>query len=409
MKPGLIVKMIKQTPKVTIVKAQDGTRYRLSTYWFKKGVKEHLFNMSDIKRTLQLAAKTGNPPCLPCEQKREARFPPIPTPSPKPRRVHQPSPAVSTKSQPISSSHWQNFLNSSFEKIGIKHHCPSAQATFIDITNPKEALHASIKGSHIVHGASVPKLAILLAVMKQAEDGEIEVDRETAKGRKNLKTLRMMIRRSNNRSTGAAQRLLVDPSGKDRRGKEATAVVAREYGLQDISAGDGYSNGTSYRYQVWVDKHDQTKRVPFTTTKKMRRCCRLISGKGQAASTDAIASFYQALAHNQLPNNQLMKSILSEQKFPERHFNDRFYSFINKVNRTERPKVKAYRKSGSLPRRILNDSIMVEVPNCYDKMGNQCKFVAVLFTDGCYKTARNKAYHHQLIKRFYNEIKRRYQ
>jgi hypothetical protein len=302
----------------------------------------------------------------------------------------------------------QTLLNKQFKKIGLKS-CSRASATFIDATNPNQPIYADISGEKILHGASVPKLAILAALMHQSREGDVNLDDKTKIGRKNLQTLLLMIRRSNNKKTGESQRLLKDSD----KGKKATRELSQYYGLEKISAGDGFGNGNTGRYAIYVKKKDST--VVCTRSEIKKKLCRYISGKGQTASSNAVANLYLKMAQGIFPNSSLMKDILSQKNIhlpgkPNlKHFNDRFYRFINDHNRKNKDKLVAYRKSGSLPGRIYNDSIMVEVPNCFDKKGNSCRFIAVLMTEGCYKKARNgKSYHYKLLQSFYEYILKTY-
>lgn len=201
-----------------------------------------------------------------------------------------------------------------------------------DINNPKLA-HAN--GHTSFYAASLPKLAILLAVYEEAHLGTIKLTPEIDTALVN------MIRHSSNQDATYLYNLV----GAERI---AEILQSERYRFYDKEAGGGLWVGKPYGKQgAW-------KRDPLTNF-------------SHAANGVQVARFYYMLQRNELTDPDyclLMKDILSDSAI-----NHKFVKGLN----SENPTASVYRKSGTW-RNYHSDSAIVESANGH-------KYVAVALSD----------------------------
>jgi len=192
--------------------------------------------------------------------------------------------------------------------------------TLADITDPTEPRVAAINGDQMMYAASLPKIAILYAAIKDIEAGRLELDDDL------YHQLSDMIRVSSNvEATRVLERV-----GTRRINR---MLEAEPYRLYDPLVGGG----------LWVGKA-YAKGVAYE-----RDPLHAISHGATAMQT---ARFYYLLETGQLTTPELTriaKSILADPGI--RH------KFVKGL--AERPDARLYRKSGSW-RRWHADSVLVE-------------------------------------------------
>ncbi len=180
----------------------------------------------------------------------------------------------------------------------------------VDITDPTAPLYSAINGENTMYAASMPKIAILLAVFQHIHDEKIE---DTPALREDLNA---MIRVSSN---GAATRMIEAVGGLN----EVNAVLTDpRYSLYDQTHGGG----------LWVGKR---------YAKKGPRIGDPINGISHAASTMQVARFYYLLATGRLVSPEASRDMLEIMSDPG--INHKFVASLNgSVDGSD-----IYRKSGS--------------------------------------------------------------
>ncbi|MBU3010089.1 class A beta-lactamase-related serine hydrolase [Polaribacter vadi] len=194
----------------------------------------------------------------------------------------------------------------------------------VDLNDSTSFKYAGINDNFMMYAASLPKIAILLAVMDAIDKGELEYTTELKND------LRLMISKSNNRAS---------TRNIDRVGYKKIEEVLRapKHKLYDEEVGGG----------LWVGKRYASagKRYPDP-----------IKGLSHAATTRQVCSFYYQLALGNLISTERSKEMLEIMKTPELH-----HKFVNTLDRIA-PKADVYRKSGSW-RNYHSDSALVWGPN----------------------------------------------
>jgi len=193
--------------------------------------------------------------------------------------------------------------------------------TLVDITDVGRPIMAHINGSSSYYAASLPKLAILLAVYEEVYLGNLELSDSIRD------SLGKMIRNSSN---SEATRLyeLVGPA------RIEEILRSDRYRFYDEDTGGGLWVGKPYA------KHDTWKRDP-------------LENLSHSASGLQVARFYFMLERGELAEPQYceeMKSILSGSSI-----NHKFVKGLN----AHRPTAEIYRKSGTW-RNYHSDSALVE-------------------------------------------------
>jgi beta-lactamase class A len=190
----------------------------------------------------------------------------------------------------------------------------------VDLADPQVPRFAQVNGATMMYAASLPKIAILLAVYQGFEDGTLK---ETPQVRADLIE---MIRRSDN----AAANRLVARIGLRRL---EAVILAPRYRFYDFHRGGGLWMGSAYG--PGGEEHPEP-----------------LGDLLHAASVTQVCRFYYLLAYGRLINRQRSRQMLKILAFPDLH--DKFVSVLE-------PKVppwRMYRKSGDY-RLWQSDSILV--------------------------------------------------
>lgn len=190
----------------------------------------------------------------------------------------------------------------------------------VDLSNPAKPRFAEVNGNHMMYAASLPKIAVLLAVEQALEDGTMTMSDEID----DLMT--RMIAVSNNACTTE----LIDMVGFD---KIASVLQDDRYNLYDEDKGGG----------LWVGK-----RYGRGGGKKPDP----IKGLSHAATATQVCRFYYMLAYGQLISCDRSTAMLCYLKDPKLH-----HKFVNVLNQVC-PDADVYRKSGSW-RTYHSDSVLV--------------------------------------------------
>ena len=207
--------------------------------------------------------------------------------------------------------------------------------TLIDITDIDDPKLAHANGRTSFYAASLPKLAILLAVYEEAHLDKLELTPEINAALVN------MIRHSSNRDATYLYNLV----GAERI---AEILQSERYRLYDEKAGGGLWVGKPYGKQgAW-------KRDPLTNF-------------SHAATGVQVARFYYMLQRNELTDPTycpLIKEILSDSAIE--------HKFVKGL-KAENPTAEIFRKSGTW-RNYHSDSAIVESENGH-------KYIAVALSD----------------------------
>jgi len=150
-----------------------------------------------------------------------------------------------------------------------------------DITNPKRPRVAAINGDVTFYAASLPKIAVMLAVFEKAELGTLEIDEETRR-----QLYRMIRISSNSDSTALMQKA----------GKQYIAEVLRSprYRLYDESRGGGLWAGKDYASGgLW--RRDPMHKLSHAATAMQAVRFFYLLARGRLVSTDASLEMKQIL------------------------------------------------------------------------------------------------------------------
>ncbi len=207
---------------------------------------------------------------------------------------------------------WSKLINEKKLAIGV-----------VDLSSPTNVKFARINGNHMMYAASLPKIAVLLAMEDALEKGEV-IENDEIKS-----DLRLMMSRSNNQSTTR----LIDILGFE---KIASVLQDPHYDLYDKELGGG----------IWVGKR---------YAKTGRRVPDPLKGISHAATATQACRFYYMLAYGKLINYERSREMLEYMSDPELH-----HKFVNTLDRVA-PKARVYRKSGSW-KQFHSDSVLVWGP-----------------------------------------------
>lgn len=217
----------------------------------------------------------------------------------------------------------QQLLDQSLEELNLSQILEKNRlsVTLVDITDIDQPTMANVNGANSYYAASIPKLAILLAVYEEAHQGNLTLDESVRQSLKN------MIQKSSNRDATKLYEL-VGPA------RIAEILRSDRYRLYDEKTGGGLWVGKPYAKQnVW-------KRDP-------------LSNLSHGASGIQVARFYYMLERGELVHPQYrdeMKSILADSSI-----NHKFM----KGMKDHRPTAKVFRKSGTW-RDYHSDSALIE-------------------------------------------------
>jgi beta-lactamase class A len=193
--------------------------------------------------------------------------------------------------------------------------------TLVDITDIESPKLAHINGSDTLYAASLPKLAILLAVFEEVHLGNLQMTPAL------YNSVEQMIRHSSNRQATYLYDLVGAP-------RIEQILRSERYRLYDEDSGGGLWIGKPYgKKPAW--KRDPLKNV------------------SHGASGIQVARFYFMLEHNELANPgycRVMKEILGKSAI-----NHKFVKGLS----NHRPEAKIFRKSGTW-RNYHSDSALVE-------------------------------------------------
>tara|TARA_R110002050_G_scaffold167746_1_gene298757 strand:- start:61 stop:1035 length:975 start_codon:yes stop_codon:yes gene_type:complete len=211
-----------------------------------------------------------------------------------------------------SNSTWKRLVKGKQMSVAI-----------VDLSDSTNFRYAGMNDNFMMYAASLPKIAILLAVMDAVDKGELAYTDEVKQD------LRLMISKSNNQAS---------TRNIDRVGYEKIEEVLRspKHNLYDEEVGGG----------LWVGKRYAAagRRYPDP-----------IKGLSHAATTRQVCSFYYQLALGNLISTERSKEMLQIMKKPALH-----HKFVNTLDKIA-PKADVYRKSGSW-RNYHSDSALVWGP-----------------------------------------------
>lgn len=190
----------------------------------------------------------------------------------------------------------------------------------VDLTDWKHPKYASVHGKEMMYAASLPKIAVLLAVEDAIYKGELE---ETEALRADMN---QMIRYSNN---GATTRII------DLLGYEKIESVLRDTGNEFYSESEGGGLWVGKRYS----KSGKTNREPMKNL-------------SHAANAYQVCRFYYRLVFGKLVSFDRSADMLEVMKDPALK-----HKFVNSLEKIA-PEAKLYRKSGSW-KSWHSDSVLV--------------------------------------------------
>ncbi|MHB8068113.1 MAG: serine hydrolase [Desulfobaccales bacterium] len=204
---------------------------------------------------------------------------------------------------------WRSLLGAGKMAVGL-----------VDLSNPAAPRFAQANGGTMMYGASLPKLAILLAACQGFEDGTLK---ETPQVKADLMD---MIRRSDNAAAGRLTARL----GLE---KIEALLTAPRYRFYDAAAGGGIWLGSGYT------SGGEHRPEP-------------LQGLLHAATANQVCRFYYLLAYGRLLSPARSRQMLEILSNPELH--DKFVQVLEPAV----PGPQLYRKSGEWRKWHL-DSILV--------------------------------------------------
>lgn len=212
----------------------------------------------------------------------------------------------------LANSKWKSLINKKKMAVGV-----------VDLWDPENVKFARLNGNEMMYAASLPKIAILLAVMEAIEKGEIEDSPELNE------KMRLMISKSSN----SAATELMDMVGMD--GIEEV-LTDPKYDLYDEDYGGGLWVGK--RYAQAGPRHGDP-----------------LKGISHGATVSQVCRFYYMMAYGQLVSYDRSKQMLDIMENP--HLN---HKFVGKL-KAMAPYAHLYRKSGTW-RTFHADSVLVWGP-----------------------------------------------
>jgi len=192
---------------------------------------------------------------------------------------------------------WQDLIKRGQMAVGL-----------VDLTDPARPRFAQVNGNAMMYGASLPKIAILLAAFQGFADGSL---RETPEIHRDLIE---MIRRSDNFAASQMVARIGLP-------KIAKVILAPNYQFYDRKKGGGIWVGSSFG-RGGPENPDPLKNLH------------------QAATVYQVCRFYYLLAYGRLINPERSRQLLKILAFPD--LDDKFVSTL----KGRVPPNYLYRKSG---------------------------------------------------------------
>ena len=204
----------------------------------------------------------------------------------------------------------------------------------VDMRDDDNAKMALINGQEMMYAASLPKIAILFAVMDAIDKGELK---ETSAVKNDMK---LMIAKSDNH----ASTRLIDRVGYK---KISSLLTDPQYGLYDKKFGGG----------LWVGKRYASGGARNPEPMK---------GLSHAATAEQVCRYYYMMAKGKLINEKSSKRMMDIMADPLLH-----HKFVNSLEKIA-PNARLYRKSGSWSN-FHSDSVMV--------MGKGRKYILTALTE----------------------------
>ena len=205
----------------------------------------------------------------------------------------------------------QAGLERSLDALGLAAPLAKGQlaVALVDVTDINHPRVAAVNGDRMIYAASLPKIAIMLAVFEKMETGEIKLDDET------WGQLNRMIRRSSNSDSTALMHKVGKPY-------IAEVLASPRYKLYDPERNGGLWAGKDYaKAGLW-------RRDP-------------LHNLSHGATTMQIARFYYLLETGRLTSPEASKQM--KRLLADSAINHKFV----KGMRTVRPSARVYRKSGT--------------------------------------------------------------
>jgi len=194
----------------------------------------------------------------------------------------------------------------------------------VDLADPARPRFARVNGNTMMYAASLPKIAILLAVMDALESGRLQFDDALDQD------LNSMMRVSSN---SAATRNIDRLGGLE---KVNAVLTDPRFKFYDRKMGGG----------LWVGKR---------YAKTGRRLPDPVHGISHGATPTQVARFYYRMATGRIINDQVSKRMLGYLADPGLN-----HKFVNTLHQ-EAPDARLYRKSGTW-RGWHSDSVLVWGP-----------------------------------------------
>lgn len=199
----------------------------------------------------------------------------------------------------VEQSEWEPLMTEKKLAVGI-----------VDLSTPSEPRYAAVNGREMMYAASLPKIGILYAAVRQMEQGKLRSSPRVQDD------LHKMIRVSSNAA--------------------ATRMIDRVGGLESVNRNLQQSSASLYdRDQgggLWVGKRfsSDSRRQPDP-----------IEGLSHAATVHQVARFYTLAATGRLVNRERSAQMLEALSNPGLD-----HKFVHVLQRRA-PKADIYRKSGS--------------------------------------------------------------
>ncbi len=208
-----------------------------------------------------------------------------------------------------ANSNWAKLIQEKRMAVGL-----------VDLKDPFNIRFARVNGNEMMYAASLPKIAILLAMMDALEKGELEETEEI------LREMNAMICNSSNQCSTN----LIDLLGYE---KIEEVLTDPRYELYDEEYGGG----------LWVGKRYAAAGARYPDP---------IKGLSHAATVSQVCRFYYLLAMGKLVTNNRSRQMLDIMDNPALH-----HKFVNTLDQIA-PNAEVYRKSGSW-RSYHSDSVLV--------------------------------------------------
>ena len=211
-----------------------------------------------------------------------------------------------------ANSKWNRLINQKKMAVGL-----------VDLSDPYHPVYARANGNVMMYAASLPKIAILLAVMDALDKGEIE---DTPEIREKMQ---VMISKSSNEAATE----LMDLVGFE---KIERVLTDPKYDLYDEDYGGG----------LWVGKRYAKTGARYPDP---------LRGISHGATVTQVCRYYYLMAYGQLITFDRSREMLELMADPKLHH--KFVANLEKVA----PNARLYRKSGTW-KSYHADSVLVWGP-----------------------------------------------